>query len=73
MQKGQTTATAPSMIGDWVGFQLNGLGSDTVASSVVVANQKDARNLHIIFPFGQLKKGEWSFCPPKAGPIPRTT
>jgi len=70
MQKGQTTATAPSIIGDWVGFQLNGLGSDTVASSVAVANQKDARNLHIIFPFGPLEKGQWSFCLPKAGADP---
>jgi len=70
MQKGQTTATAPSIIGDWVGFQLNGLGSDTVASSVAVANQKDAGNLHIVFPFGPLKKGEWSFCLPKAGADP---
>jgi hypothetical protein len=70
MQKGQTTATAPSIIGDWIGFQLNGLGSTTVASSVVVASQKDAKNMHIIFPFGALKKGEWSFCLPKAGADP---
>jgi hypothetical protein len=73
MQKGQTTATAPSIIGDWVGFQLNGLGSDTVASSVAVASQKDAGNLHIIFPFGPLKKGEWSFCLPKAGADPENS
>jgi hypothetical protein len=61
MQKGQTTATAPSLIGDWVGFQLNGLGSDTIASSVVVINQKDPKKLKAIFPFGPLKPGQWSF------------
>jgi hypothetical protein len=70
MQKGQTTATAPSLIGDWVGFQLNGGGSDTVASSIVVVNQKDATKTRIVFPFGPLKPGEWSFCPPKAGADP---
>ncbi|MGY6276068.1 hypothetical protein [Methylomonas sp. MgM2] len=70
MQEGQTTATAPSLIGEWVGFQLNGMGSETVASSVVVAHQKDAKRMQIISPFGPLKKGEWSFCPPKAGADP---
>jgi len=70
MQKGQTSATAPSLIGDWVGFQLNGIGSETVSSSIVVASQKDAKKMQIIFPFGELKKGEWSFAPPKAGADP---
>jgi len=70
MQKGQTAATAPTMIGDWVGVQLNGVGSETVASSVVIVNQKDSKNVKTIFPFGPLKKGEWSFAPPKAGADP---
>ena len=70
MQKGQTTATAPSIVGDWITFQLNGAGSDTVASSIVVANQKDAENMRPIFPFGGLKKGQWSFAAPKAGADP---
>jgi hypothetical protein len=73
VQKGQTTATAPSLIGDWVGFQLNGAGSDTVSSSIVVANQKDPKKLQIVFPFGPLKPGEWSFCPPKAGADPENS
>jgi hypothetical protein len=73
MQKGQTTATAPSLIGDWVGFQLNGAGSDTVASSIVVASQKDPTKIRIISPFGPLKPGEWSFCPPKAGADPENS
>lgn len=73
MQIGQTTATAPSLIGDWIGFQLNGMGSDTVASSIVVANQRNAKRMKIIFPFGPLKKGEWSFCPPKAGADPENS
>ena len=70
MQKGQSTATAPTVIGDWIAVQLNGIGSDTVASSVVVASQKDAGRLQIVFPFGPLKKGEWSFAPPKCGADP---
>jgi hypothetical protein len=67
MQKGQTTATAPTPIGDWVAFQLNGAGSKEMASSIVVAHQKDPKRMKVVFPFGSLKKGEWSFAPPKCG------
>jgi hypothetical protein len=70
MQKGQSAATAPTLIGDWVAFQLNGAGSDTVASSVVIVNQEDSKKVKTIFPFGELKKGQWSFCPPKTGADP---
>jgi hypothetical protein len=73
MEKGQTTATAPTLVGEWVGFQLNGAGSDKVASSIAVANQKDAKKLQIIFPFGPLEPGQWSFCPPKAGADPENS
>ncbi len=73
MQEGQTTATAPTLIGDWIGFQLNGAGSDTVSSSIVVASQSDPKKIHIVFPFGPLKPGEWSFCPPKAGADPENS
>jgi hypothetical protein len=65
MKKGQTTSDAPSLLGDWIILQTNGLGSDTVASSIVAANQKDATKVKVIFPFGPLKKGEWSWAPPK--------
>ncbi len=70
IQKGQSTPAAPTVIGDWVVAQLNGIGSDTVASSVVVASQKDPTKQQIIFPFGELKKGEWSFAMPKNGADP---
>ncbi len=70
IQKGQTTATAPSVIGDWIVFQLNGAGSKTVASSIVAVHQRDAKRQKIIFPFGELKPGEFSFAPPKAGADP---
>jgi len=73
MQKGQTSATAPSIIGDWIGFQLNGIGSETVSSSIVVANQHDASKLKVVFPFGEIKKGDWSFAPPKAGADPENS
>jgi hypothetical protein len=65
MQKGQTTSDAPSILGDWIVLQTNGIGSDTVASSIVVAHQQDPSRMKVIFPFGPLKPGEWSFAPPK--------
>jgi len=71
--KGQTTATAPTLIGDWIAFQLNGAGSESVASSIVVASQKDVKNHKIVFPFGPLKEGEWSFAPPKPGGDPENS
>ncbi len=67
MQEGQTTATAPTPIGDWIAFQLNGAGSKECASSIVVAKQTDPKQMKVVFPFGQLKKGEMSFAPPKCG------
>ncbi len=70
MQKGQTTATAPTMMGQWVAFQLNGAGSSTASSSILVADTRDAKRMKIVFPFGQLKPGEWSFAPPKCGGDP---
>lgn len=70
MKPGQTTSTAPTIVGDWIAIQTNGAGSDHSASSVVVAHRDDATRTHVIFPFGELKPGEWSFCPPKAGADP---
>jgi hypothetical protein len=70
MQRGQSAATAATVIGDWIAVQLNGIGSDTIASSVVVASQKDAKKTKIVFPFGELKEGEWSFAMPKNGADP---
>jgi hypothetical protein len=65
IQPGQTTADAPSLVGDWVVLQTNGLGSKVKASSIAVAHVKDARNMQVIFPFGELKPGEMSWAPPK--------
>jgi hypothetical protein len=65
MKEGQTTSDAPSILGDWIVLQTNGLGSETVASSIVAVHQKDAKRMQVIFPFGELKKGEWSWAPPK--------
>ncbi len=65
MKEGQTTSDAPSVLGDWIVLQTNGIGSETVASSIVVVHQKDPARLKVIFPFGPLKPGEWSFAPPK--------
>ncbi len=65
MQKGQSTADAPAVMGEWMILQTNGLGSETVASSIVAAHLKDATRTKVIFPFGPLEPGEWSFAPPK--------
>jgi hypothetical protein len=65
MQKGQSTSDAPSMMGDWIILQTNGIGSKTVASSIVAVHQKNSSRVKVLFPFGQLKKGEWSNAPPK--------
>ena len=73
IRKGQSAPAAPTVLGDWIVAQLNGIGSDTVASSVVVTSQKDPNKTQIIFPFGELKKGEWSFAPPKNGADPENS
>ena len=65
MKEGQTTSDAPSILGDWIVLQTNGIGSETVASSIVAVHQKDPSRMKVIFPFGELKKGEWSWAPPK--------
>jgi hypothetical protein len=70
IQKGQTTATAPSVVGEWLVFQLNGAGSKTVASSIAAVHRDDAKRMKVVFPFGELKPGEFSFAPPKAGADP---
>lgn len=67
---GQTVMTAPAMVGDWVAVQTNGLFSNKKASSVVVVHQDDASRTNTVFPFGELKPGEWSFAPPKTGADP---
>jgi hypothetical protein len=68
--KGQTTATAPSVIGEWIVVQLNGAGSKEVASSIAAIHRDDAKKTKVIFPFGPLKPGGFSFAPPKAGADP---
>lgn len=70
LEKGQTTTDAPTVMGDWIILQSNGLGSETTSSSIIAVHQKDSTRTKTIFPFGPLKKGEWSFAPPKAGADP---
>jgi len=65
VQKGQSTGDAPTLMGDWIVIQTNGTGSKEVASSLVAVNQHDPKKMTTIFPFGPLKKGEFSFAPPK--------
>ena len=70
MEPGQTAMTAPTLMGDWVAVQLNGLFSNKKASSVIAAHKDDASRVTTVFPFGELATGEWSFAPPKAGGDP---
>ena len=65
LKEGQTTPAAPSILGDWIIFQTDGIFTDKTASSIVAVSQKDASKVTVIFPFGQLKPGEMSFCMPK--------
>lgn len=65
MEEGQTAAACVSIIGDWIAIQTNGIGSDVKASTIVVVHRDDPTRKNVIFPFGQLEKGEWSFCMPK--------
>ena len=70
IEEGQTTATAPSVVGEWIVFQLNGAGSKKVSSSIAAIHRDDVGRKEVIFPFGPLKPGEFSFAPPKAGADP---
>ena len=47
MEKGQTTSDAPSLMGEWIILQTNGLGSKTVASSIVAVHQKDSKRVKV--------------------------
>ncbi len=67
LQTGQSTGDAPTLMGDWVTIQTNGIGSKTIASSIVAISQHDAKRMTTVFPFGPLKEGEQSFAPPKSG------
>ncbi len=67
LQPGQTTGDAPGIMGDWIVIQTNGIGSKTLASSVVAINQRDPARMTRIFPFGPLKHRERSLAPPKTG------
>jgi len=70
LQKGQTSADAPTLMGEWVTMQTNGAGSKTIASSEVAISQRDSKKMITFFPFGPLKEGEMSFAPPKSGGDP---
>ena len=66
----QTALAAPTLVGDWIAIQTNGLVSDKSASSVVVVHADDASRSESVFPFGQLQPHEVSFAPPKNGADP---
>ncbi|WP_156477438.1 hypothetical protein [Falsihalocynthiibacter arcticus] len=71
LSEGQTALTAPTIMGEWVAVQTNGLFSTKAASSVVVVHKNDASKRAVIYPFGDtLAAGEISFAPPKAGGDP---
>lgn len=73
LKEGQSVLTAGSVIGDWISVQTNGGFTNKAASSVVVINKRDASKTNVIFPFGDLKPGEWSFAPPKGTADPENS
>ena len=68
--EGQQALTAPTVIGDWIAVQTNGLFSKKKASSVVVFHKDDPTRTTSIFPFGELGPLQFSFAPPKNGADP---
>lgn len=72
MKEGQSTADAPTIVNDWIVLQTNGIGSDKVASSIVAVSQKDPQKVSVIYPFGPLQSGQWSFAPAKPTADPET-
>jgi len=70
IRPGQTTTAAATLMGEWVAMQTNGAGSDKIASTIAVAHRDDASRMIDVFPFGQLEKGQFSFCMPKPGGDP---
>lgn len=71
LAEGQQALTAPTIVGDWVAVQTNGLFSTEKASSVVVVHRDDPNKTHTIFPFGEeLGLLGVSFAPPKNGADP---
>lgn len=67
LAEGQQNGACASVMGDWIVIQNNGPVTKTKASSLVAINQKDPSRMTSVYPFGQLKKGEISFAPPKGG------
>lgn len=67
MAPDQLAATAPTLLGEWVAVQTNGLATMKIASSIAVAHRDDASRMQVIYPFGDLKPGQMSFAPPKPG------
>lgn len=65
LAKGQTVGDAPTLMGDWIVIQTNGIGSKTKASSLVAVNVDDASKTQTVYPFGQLESGQASNAPPK--------
>jgi len=68
--EGQSAMAAPTVVGDWISVQTNGLVSDKKASSVVVVHADDPTRTQSVFPFGELQPHEISFAPPKNGADP---
>ena len=68
--EGQTLGDAPSVLGDWLVVQMNGLPSTGAASSITAIHMDDPTRITRIFPFGtELPTGQ-SWAPPKAAVDP---
>jgi len=70
LQEGQSTGDAPGILGEWITILTNGIGSKAVASNVVAIHTKDASKKTSVFPFGPLKRTQFSLAPPKTSADP---
>lgn len=70
LKKGQSTGDAPGILGEWITILTNGIGSKTIAASVVAIHTADASKRTTAFPFGPLKRTQMSMAPPKTSADP---
>ena len=69
-EPGQMLGDAPSILGDWIVVQMNGLPTTKAASSITAIHQGDPTRITRVYPFGtDLPTGQ-SWAPPKAAVDP---
>ena len=70
LAEGQTSGDAPTIMGEWVVFQVNGLPTTKAASSLTAIHRDDPTRITRVYPFGTELPTGASWAPPKAGSDP---